>query len=85
MLHRENPIRQYHTSSSADLIQELINMNHLSVANLATKLNISETKMQSILNHQTMLTPQLANKLEQIYGISSHLLLTLDKNYEAND
>lgn len=85
MLHRENPIKPYHTNNSADLIQELIDTYHLSVANLATQLDISETEMQRILNHQTMLTPQLANKLEQVYGISSHLLLKLDENYDAND
>lgn len=44
MLHRENKIRQYHTSSTADLIKETMEFCKITQTDLADRLGASQKK-----------------------------------------
>lgn len=81
MLHRENRIRQYHTSSAADLLQETMNYYHVTQQDLADKIGVSHKNISDILHRKRFLTELMAVRIEKVTGISSSLLLSLDTNY----
>ncbi|HIY92061.1 MAG TPA: helix-turn-helix domain-containing protein [Candidatus Companilactobacillus pullicola] len=81
MLHRENKIKEYHTTSAADMIKEAIEYHRLTRAELANKLNVSQKTVDEILNRKKYLDKSLALEVEKTLGISSKLLLSLDENY----
>ncbi|MCH3922114.1 MULTISPECIES: HigA family addiction module antitoxin [Limosilactobacillus] len=82
MLHRENRIRQYHLSSAADLISEVMQSHNVTQADLAKRLGISQKNVSDILNRKRYLTETTALRIEHVMGISSELLLKLDANYK---
>lgn len=84
MLHRENKIRQYHTSSAADLIQEVMNYYDITQEDLANRIGVSQKNISNILNRKRYLNETMALRIEKVMGISSRLLLSLDLNYKLN-
>lgn len=82
MLHRENQIKQYHTSSAADLLKEVMDYYDITQADLAERIGVSQKNISDILNRKRYLTGVLAIRIEKIMGISSNLLLSLDSNYK---
>lgn len=42
MLHRENQIKQYHTSSAADLLKEVMDYYDITQADLAERIGVSK-------------------------------------------
>lgn len=82
MLHRENKIRTYHLTSAADLIRGMLANKYLTQTDLARQINVSPAYVADILSHRQYLTAELANRIENILGISSSLLLALDRNYQ---
>jgi antitoxin HigA-1 len=50
MLHRENSIRQYHTSSAADLIKETMDFYQITQTDLAARLGVVRKTFQIFLN-----------------------------------
>lgn len=84
MLHRENKIKEYHTTSAADMIKEAMEYQHLTQAELADKLNISQKTVDEILNRKKYLDKPLALRIKKALGISSKLLLSLDENYRSH-
>lgn len=82
MLHRENKIRQYHTSSAADLLKEVMNYYDITQADLAARIGVTQKNVSDILNRKRFLTEVLALRIEKVMGISSQLLLSLDSNYK---
>ena len=84
MLHRENKIKQYHTSSAADLLKEVMNYYDITQADLAKRMGVSQKNISDILNHKRYLTAVLAIRIEKVMGISSKLLLSLDSNYKLH-
>lgn len=81
MLHRENKIRQYHTSSAADLIKEVMDYYDITQKDLASRIGVSQEYISDILNHRCFLDELLALRIEKVMGISGKLLLSLDSNY----
>lgn len=84
MLHRENKIKEYHTTSAADLLKETMACYDITQADLASRIGVSQKNISDILNRKRYLTPTLALRIEIVTGISSSLLLTLDDNYKLN-
>ena len=56
MLHRENKIRQYHTSSAADLLKEVMNHYDITQADLAARIGVTQKNVSDILNRKRFLT-----------------------------
>lgn len=82
MLHRENKIRKYHTSSAADLLQEVMDYYNITQQDLATRIGVTQKNISDILNRKRYLNEVLALRIEKVMGISSELLLSLDANYK---
>jgi len=82
MLHRENSIQRYHTSSAADIIKEAMTFYQITQIDLADQLGISQKDMSDILKRQRFINEILALKIEASIGISSQLLLNLDTNFK---
>lgn len=81
MLHRENKIVRYHTSSAADLLKEVMKHYNITQDDLAQRIGVSQKNVSDILNRKRYLTEVLALRIEKVMGISSKLLLSLDTNY----
>ncbi|WP_125582294.1 HigA family addiction module antitoxin [Levilactobacillus cerevisiae] len=84
MLHRENSIRQYHTSSAADLIQETMAFYEITQTDLAARLGVSQKNISDILKRKRFISEVLALRIETVMGISSELLLNLDVNFKLH-
>lgn len=84
MLHRENRIRQYHNSSAADLLQEVMDYYDITQSDLAERIGVSQKNVSDILNRKRYLNEVLALRIEKVMGISSKLLLSLDANYKLH-
>lgn len=82
MLHRENKVKQYHTSSAADLLKEVMDYYNITQDDLAKRIGVSQKNVSEILNRKRYLTEVLALRIEKVMGISSKLLLSLDSNYK---
>lgn len=82
MLHRENQIKQYHTSSATDLLKEVMDYYDITQADLAERIGVSQKNISDILNRKRYLTEVLVIRIEKVMGISSKLLLSLDSNYK---
>ena len=82
MLHRENRIKQYHTSSAADLLKEVMGYYWITQSDLAKRIGVSQKNISDILNRKRYLTEILALRIEKVMGIPSKLLLSLDSNYK---
>lgn len=82
MLHRENKIIHYHTSSAADLLKEVMEYYDITQEDLAQRIGVSQKNISDILNRKRFLTEILALRIEKVMGISSKLLLFLDTNYK---
>lgn len=84
MLHRENTIKEYHTTSAADLLKETMEYYHVTQEDLAERIGVSQKNVSDILNRKRYLNELLALRIEKVMGISSKLLLSLDSNYRLN-
>lgn len=84
MLHRENEIVHYHTSSAADLLREVMEHYHVTQEDLAERIGVSQKNVSDILNRKRYLTAAVALRVEKVTGISSQLLLQLDVNYRLH-
>lgn len=82
MLHRENKIRQYHTSSAADLIKETMAFYQITQTDLAERLGVSQKNISEILTRKRFINEVVALRIETVMGISSSLLLNLDANFK---
>jgi len=82
MLHRENKIRQYHTSSAADLIKETMEFYQITQTDLADRLGVSQKNISEILTRKRFVNEVVALRIETVMGISSSLLLDLDANFK---
>lgn len=52
MLHRENRIKQYHTSSAADLLKEVMGYYGITQSDLAKRIGVSQKNISDILNRK---------------------------------
>ena len=57
MLHKENAIREYHDSSAADLLQEIMDYYSISQDDLAKRIGTSQKNISDILHRKRFLTP----------------------------
>ncbi len=84
MLHCDNKIQQYHTSSAADLIKEIMKFYQITQIDLADRLGVSQKNISDILKHKRFVSEILALRIETVMGISSQLLLNLDANFKLH-
>lgn len=84
MLHRENKIQKYHTSSAADLIKETMEYYGITQTDLAKRIGVSQKNISDILKRKRFLNEVLALRIEKVMGISSELLLSLDSHYKLH-
>jgi plasmid maintenance system antidote protein VapI len=78
MLHRENKIRNYHTSSAADLIKETMTYYHITQTDLAERIGVSQKNVSEILQRKRFINEVIALRIERVMVLSSILLLNLD-------
>lgn len=52
MLHRENKIKEYHTSSAADLLKEVMDYYDITQKDLAARIGVSQKNISDILNRK---------------------------------
>ena len=84
MLHRDNKIRQYHTSSAVDLSKETMEFHQITQTDLADRLSVSQKSISAILKRKRFINEILALRIETAMGISSQLLLNLDANFKLH-
>lgn len=82
MLHKKNKIKVFYPSSAADLIQETMDYYGITQEDLANRIGVSQSYISELLNRKRYLNQDTAFKVEKVLGISSHLLLQMDANYE---
>lgn len=82
MLHKKNKIKVFYPSSAADLIQETMDYYGITQEDLANRIGVSQNYVSELLNRKRYLNQDTAFKVEKVLGISSHLLLQMDANYE---
>lgn len=75
MLHKKNKLKIHWPSSVADRLKEFMEYYNVSVAELATRLGSSKEDLEQILARKAYMDETLAKKIEEIFGISTHLLL----------
>ena len=61
----------YSFSSPGDNLLEIIEYNQMSEAQLASKMGICTKVVHDLINGQEPLTPEMAQKLEQLFGASA--------------
>ena len=84
MLHLNNVVKASHTTSASDVIKETMDYYHVTQVDLASRLNVSQKYISSILSRKSFITPEMALKIEHVMGISSKLLLNLDLSYKLH-
>lgn len=82
MLHRENKIRNYHTSSAADLIKETMTYYNITQTDLAERIGVSQKNVSEILQRKRFINEVIALRIEKVMGLSSVLLLNLDSKFK---
>lgn len=85
MLHRENKIKKYHTTSAADLIKETMDFYDITQTDLAKRLGVSQKNISDILKKKRFINEVIALRIEKVMGISSELLLSLDSHYKLHE
>ncbi|MCT3392369.1 helix-turn-helix transcriptional regulator [Lentilactobacillus hilgardii] len=84
MLHRENKILKYHTSSAADLIKETMMYYHITQTDLAERIGVSQKNVSEILQRKRFINEVIALRIEKVMGLSSILLLNLDSKFKLH-
>lgn len=84
MLHRENKIREYHTTCAADAIKETMDYNKITSEKLSKESGVDFNTILNILDKKQFLNNNLASKIGKVLRISDELLLNLDENYQHN-
>lgn len=84
MLHRENKIREYHASSAADVIKEIMDYNKITPEKLSKESGVDFNTILDILNKKQFLNSDLALKIGKTLNVSDKLLFNLDKDYQHN-
>ncbi len=69
------------TTSAADALKELMAYHHITQAEFAEHIAISQKQLSFILNRHAFMSIQVAHQIEQATGMSARWLLQLDFNY----
>lgn len=81
MLHRENKIEAPNVTSAADMLKETMEYYHITQADLAARIGVSQKTISQILSRKSYMNEIEALRIEKVMGISSNLLLNLDSAY----
>lgn len=69
------------SASAVDSLQELMAMHHVTQADFAQHIAISQKQLSFILNRKAYMSIAVAKRIEQATGVSARLLAQLDFNY----
>ena len=83
MLSRNNKITPTNADkfSAADTLEETLNYYHVTPADFAKQIGISELEFTQILHRRIFLSQAVACSIQNVTGIPDHLLLQLDSVY----
>lgn len=70
------------TTSAADAIKELMDYHHITQADFAEHIAISQKQLSFILNRRAFMSIPVARQIEAATGMSAKWLLQLDFNYQ---
>lgn len=82
MVHLQD-IKPYKNISPISHIYELMVLKNWDKSELAEKLNMSEAKMNNLLDENLPIREKEAVALESVFGISCAFWLNLDKHYRS--
>lgn len=69
-------------STPGDRIQEQIDFIGMPQAELAERLGMSVSKLKELINGKVCITKEIADKLENIFGIDASFWINLEKHYQ---
>ena len=84
MLHRENKIRSTHNASAATLLKEILDYHDITQADFAERIGVSQKHVSEILNRKVFMSEVVALRIEQVMGVSSKLLLSMNTRYRLH-
>ena len=84
MLHRENKIRSTYNTSAATLLKEILDYYEITQADFAERIGVSQKHVSEILNRKVFMSEVVALRIEQVMGVSSKLLLSMDTRYRLH-
>lgn len=84
MLHRENQIKAPSTTSAADLLRETMEYYEITLVDFAKQIGISPKELSELFNHRRYMSSTIALRIEKVTGISSKLLLNIDKDFNLS-
>ena len=83
MLNRNNKIvpTDLPEFSAADTIEETLRFYHITQAEFARRIGISEMHLSQVLHHKAFISPTVALSIEEVTGIPAYMLLAKDTRY----
>jgi len=73
------------TTSAADVLKETMSYHHITQADFAAHVAISQKQLSFILNRRAFMSIAVAKQIEHATGLSAKWLLQLDFNYRFSN
>ena len=67
-----------------EILQEILDQNHITQSKLALQLDMSQSKINEICRGKRGITPDMAMRLGKVFGQSALFWLNLQKNWELS-
>ena len=67
-----------------EILQEILDQNHITQSRLAAQLDMSQSKINEICRGKRGITPDMAMRLGKVFGQSALFWLNLQKNWELS-
>lgn len=61
---------------------EVIKAQNLSVTTVADQLGVPHAELSALLNERAALTPTMALRIEEVFGVSGETLMRMQNSYE---
>jgi len=71
-------------NSAADTLKEFLEFEKITQTEFAGKIGVTQKHVSDILNRKKWLTPLLAVRIEQEFGLPARFLLRKDMNYKLD-
>lgn len=82
VLDRNNKVSFVVTTSAADTLLEFLECQKISQKDFGELVGVSQNYISDLLNRKEFLSADLALRVQKATGISSEMLLELDKRYK---
>ena len=67
-----------------ELLQEILDQNHISQSHLAERLGMAQSKINEICRTKRGVSPDMAMRLGKAFGMSPQFWLNLQQNWELS-